>query len=285
MKTKSKFILGISLSISFLITKNIFPNATDSAQVESDTNIITLAARISQNEYKIDNDIKREVLKSLNEKLQTNVPFDQSNEYFFEHTIHEIYKKSNLSEKNFAEILLNSPMLSSHTRTIESIIRPAPKKVLKRNGKELYIAVGPLFGEECGNISLGKETDITLDLTGNYGGSTTCANNIIELLSNKNHSYVIQSNSLDRVINLTHKATHKWNKKTILVDEQTASSAELIAWILKEDGWEIEGKKTFGKNSVQVAYFDTDYPYTINYGRYITELCQTDGCKITPSNN
>lgn len=282
MKSKTKVTLAISLVISLFLTKKLLPNPTENTLNKADTNIVMLAARIGKNEFKIDENKKELIILELNKGLGTNINLNRGEDYYFEEAIHNIYIESGLTEKEFASTLLNNSHLSNHTRLIESIIKPAPERTIKLLDDTIYVAVGALFGDDCGDINIAEAKNIILDLRGNYGGSTTCANNVLELVSEHDHKYIIESNSLDKVVKLVHKKEHQWNEKTVLIDENTASSAELIAWILKEEGWNIKGHKSFGKNSVQLAFFDTDYPYTINYGRYITNLCQTDRCQIAP---
>jgi tetratricopeptide (TPR) repeat protein len=110
-----------------------------------------------------------------------------------------------------------------------------------------------------------EEKNLILDLRNNTGGIINAANNILDLLLpsctpsftiNRNgtmHSYYSDENQI------------KFKKITILVNEQTASSSELLTLSLKKylNNVVVIGHTTYGKGVGQLTYDNKDKKYSI----------------------
>lgn len=122
-----------------------------------------------------------------------------------------------------------------------------------------------LFIEGLDKIENKEEKRLIIDLRENGGGIIECANNIInQFLSGDVASNLIyRDGSTDSYYCDNDNVNFKEIK--ILVDEYTASSAELLALSLKSylNNVEIIGRDTFGKGVGQSVYDNKDMGFCI----------------------
>lgn len=129
--------------------------------------------------------------------------------------------------------------------------------------KNIYVRINtflPKVDMEFRNIinklSNTTEKNLIIDLRDNGGGLSGAANNILDfLLPESTTSYMIDRKG--RIADYYSGESHtKFNKIVILVNENSASSSELLALGLKKhlNNVTIIGKPTFGKGVGQISY-------------------------------
>ncbi len=112
---------------------------------------------------------------------------------------------------------------------------------------------------------------IILDLRNNGGGILTAATNIAKMIVPKGK--IIDVKYRQPEYNLTYNST--LDKKefdfTVLVNEHTASSSEILASAIQDSGaGKIVGEKTYGKAVIQNTYTMKNAAIKLTVGRYIT---------------
>jgi len=142
----------------------------------------------------------------------------------------------------------------------------------KLNEETYYIRVGAFtpgtgyaFGKELRKIKDSSRKNLVIDLRGNYGGLIGSSNDILDyLLPDCTTSYTIDRNGYIESYYSDDKQ-QKFNKILVLVDEDSASSSELLALGLKKylNNVVIVGKPTFGKGVGQNVYEDKNKKYMI----------------------
>lgn len=126
-------------------------------------------------------------------------------------------------------------------------------------------STGFAFGKELANIKNTEMKNLIIDLRGNFGGMIDSSNHILDyLLPDCTTSYTIDRNGyLDSYYSDDKQVRFK--KILVLVDEDSASSAELLALGLKKylKNVVIIGRPTFGKGVGQNVYEDKKKKYMI----------------------
>lgn len=131
--------------------------------------------------------------------------------------------------------------------------------------KYLYPGTGVQFAEIIQSIEKPEEKTLILDLRDNNSGISDEANKILDaLLPECTPSYVIDRNGYIKTYN-SGKWHTPFHKIGILVNENTASSAELITLGLKTfaDNVTIIGNKTAGRGVGQIAFLDRTQKFAI----------------------
>ncbi|WP_210498536.1 S41 family peptidase [Vibrio crassostreae] len=208
---------------------------------------------------------------------------------------------ASLSELDYVEGALS--LLSVHNVTPEKLLTAAFKESLSERSRLIgktdhtfvenrfftakddgqVFKIGDMVEPNCETPSVTAKS-ITIDLRDSAGGSILCAENIAKkLLSSTNHTYSISSNSRVERRTIEGELKKEINNKTVIVGGKTASSSELLAWLLVEDGYELTGEVTYGKNSTQGHFSGRGFSYLINYGEFKTRLCNVSNCKLSPS--
>lgn len=125
--------------------------------------------------------------------------------------------------------------------------------------------VGYDFRKTIGDIRNTEETNLIIDLRGNGGGVINASNDILDLLLPECYtSYLIDRNGyIDSYFSDENQVSFK--KILILVDENSASSAELLTLGLRKylDNVVVIGRPTFGKGVGQNIYEDKQKKYMI----------------------
>ena len=158
--------------------------------------------------------------------------------------------------------------------TIETIVVPTvSSKVYEVKGKKIgYIDIDSFskntfeeFQEERVELEKAKIEGLIIDLRNNSGGYINSASNIANVFLKKDkkiYSLVYKDKSED-VVDKTDEALDY--KVVVLVNNSTASSAEILTGALKDSyGALVVGNQTYGKGTVQTVkyYDDTAIKYT-----------------------
>ncbi|MFI3241255.1 MAG: S41 family peptidase [Alphaproteobacteria bacterium] len=119
-----------------------------------------------------------------------------------------------------------------------------------------------------------KAKKLVLDLRNNNGGDFKSAVDIINLFIDEGVIFTTKDrNKNTKIFQAKSGDIFEYKPIYILVNEQTASSAELIAFVMQnQDRAQIAGTPTYGKNSVQTLFLiqgrgvgiTTEYFYDIN---------------------
>lgn len=158
--------------------------------------------------------------------------------------------------------------------TIETIVVPTvSSKVYEVKGKKIgYIDIDSFskntfeeFQEERVELEKAKIEGLIIDLRNNSGGYINSASNIANVFLKKDkkiYSLVYKDKSEDVVDNTDESLEYK---VVVLVNNSTASSAEILTGALKDSyGALVVGNQTYGKGTVQTVkyYDDTAIKYT-----------------------
>lgn len=158
--------------------------------------------------------------------------------------------------------------------TIETIVVPTvSSKVYEVKGKKIgYIDIDSFskntfeeFQEERVELEKEKISGLIIDLRNNSGGYINSASNIANVFLKKDqkiYSLVYKDKSEDVVDNTDESLSYK---VVVLVNNSTASSAEILTGALKDSyGALVVGNQTYGKGTVQTVkyYDDTAIKYT-----------------------
>lgn len=145
------------------------------------------------------------------------------------------------------------------------------------------------FDEECTVITKEALSRATvIDLSGNTGGSLSCAIKVAEKLLPFGYTTVstIHSNLGDETTLIQGKNRLDSYKKTrkVIVDADTASAAEFLAFSLKDAGWQVVfrngSEHTYGKNWTQSKHKFRDLAYVLTTGYYTVGECKIEGCRL-----
>jgi carboxyl-terminal processing protease len=100
---------------------------------------------------------------------------------------------------------------------------------------------------------------IAIDLRDNPGGKIKEAIEMIDLFVSNGAIVTLKKRSHTQTYLATKASTHKFESVTILVNKNTASSAELVAKALeKYIGATLVGGQTYGKNKIQALIYLDD---------------------------
>lgn len=158
--------------------------------------------------------------------------------------------------------------------TIETIVVPTvSSKLYEVKGKKIgYIDIDSFskntfeeFQEERVELEKAKIEGLIIDLRNNSGGYINSASNIANVFLKKDkkiYSLVYKDKSEDVVDNTDESLDYK---VVVLVNNSTASSAEILTGALKDSyGALVVGNQTYGKGTVQTVkyYDDTAIKYT-----------------------
>ena len=129
---------------------------------------------------------------------------------------------------------------------------------------------------------------VVLDLRNNPGGELSVAINTIErIITQKNVPYLMAESTNPRTVKTYSSLGLGWDatKMVILVNENTASSAELVAGSLHDLGYAtLVGAKTYGKGKGQLHLqtAPTEIAVLSNHIFYLPTTGAYDGVGITP---
>lgn len=133
-------------------------------------------------------------------------------------------------------------------------------EILSKNDKEVGLISISIFAsntssqfkKELKELEKKEIDSYIIDLRGNSGGYLVSATNILsEFMDNRHVIYQIKDNERTTKYYSKGNKTRK-NKVVVLIDENSASAAEVVAAALKESyGATIVGKKSYGKGTVQ----------------------------------
>lgn len=108
---------------------------------------------------------------------------------------------------------------------------------------------------------------VVLDLRDNRGGDFDCVNNILDqIIPKKGIPYLMARRANPMSIKTYESRGIGWkaNKMVILVNENTASSAEVLAGSLQDLGYaDVVGTRTFGKGYAQIHYQVDENTYAV----------------------
>lgn len=110
-----------------------------------------------------------------------------------------------------------------------------------------------------------------IDLKDNRGGDLSCTINALESLLpvGKHHVATIYTTTGERGIWAEGKADESIKEgKSVLVNENTASSAEIFAHSLSENGWDVKGFPMMGKRSIQARFSSSYGDYFMTIGNF-----------------
>ncbi len=161
------------------------------------------------------------------------------------------------------------------------VLKSVTSKLIEENGKKIgYIYMSVFasntyeqFNEEL--ISLEKQgiDSLIVDLRDNSGGELTTASNIISLFLNSD-KIMYQMESKDGKVEKTYSygKADKTYKIVVLINENSASAAEVMTAALKENlSATVIGKTSYGKGTVQtVLNLPTGEQYKITTKKWLT---------------
>ncbi|PSU89776.1 S41 family peptidase [Photobacterium kishitanii] len=145
------------------------------------------------------------------------------------------------------------------------------KKVLDidKDTHSNYIKIESFNRKQC-SIDTRDNNNIIIDLRDNGGGNMACTLEAIGSLLKKGKHHVGNLETNDFTKPLWTNGTIKEDANgTILVNKNTASSAEFFMYVMKNRGWRIVGGNTYGKVVTQYRFRSALGEYFITFGRYI----------------
>ena len=169
-----------------------------------------------------------------------------------------------LSEKVLSKAL---PLFDKDSKYFGDGLNDANKRLKNKRlfvardvgNEEIYIKIGVFNNSTIENLNkvandYASVSKIVVDLRGNSGGALETAIMAADLfldegiiVSTKNHR-----DEVENFYNADEKEIFSGAEMKILVDEKTASAAEMFAQALFDQGRaEIEGEETYGKNTLQ----------------------------------
>lgn len=152
------------------------------------------------------------------------------------------------------EVLLHSTVT---VKNIEDII-PNTSKNNNHNIRYVQIStIGEDTAKELENHIKNMKNEgvekIILDLRGNFGGYLEVAVDILDLLLDEGTIMFIVDNDNNKEEIIATNSNYTFNEIIVLVDANTASSAEIIAATLQDTGSTVVGSTTYGKGLIQTA--------------------------------
>ena len=179
----------------------------------------------------------------------------------------------------------------SFTMTREIINVPSVASHVFDN-RVLYIRIydfgshtGTEFEQALKNGLKGSVNTVLLDLRDNPGGYVDAANSVIgEFVPSGISTILVQRGSKDQVERVSGDGLAFSNKLVVLVNENSASAAEITAGALKDHGRAtLVGVKTFGKGSVQEDFKVRDGYIHLTIAAWLTpDRHSIDKVGITP---
>jgi carboxyl-terminal processing protease len=170
-----------------------------------------------------------------------------------------------------------------------------------------YIAVSDFTGNVVDQFKAAVDTiteqhakGLVIDLRNNFGGEVDKASEMLDyLLPDTNEKYNKNGKALFASIETKNEDTQYWTAKDghsidegipieVLVNDNTASAAELMAGVLQEYGRaEIVGERTYGKGTVQSVFsFDDGGSLKFTSGKwFLPDGKNIQGIGITPDVN
>ncbi len=243
--------------------------------------------------YLIDNinyDLSSTGSKKLVDFIKENyLYYEQSQE--LDNTLSEFINKGNIfsveDAKSLVDKIKGSDELTKFISGFEYsyyVNNPNYYNYVRQDDNSVYVKIdafhigtGVQFTEFILNIQNPEDKALIIDLRNSSSGLSDEVSKILDaLLPECNPGYII-----DRDGYVTMYTSGKWHthfkKIGILVNEKTASSAELLTLSLKTfaDNVTVIGKKTAGEGVGQVVYLDRNMEYTIylvnHYWNVLTE--------------
>lgn len=161
------------------------------------------------------------------------------------------------------------------------VLKSVKSEVIEKNNKKIgyiYMSIFALntyqqFKDELNALESKGIDALIVDLRANSGGELNAALNITSLFMDKSN-IIYQIEDKEGNIEKTYSKGNE-NKKykiVVLVDENTASAAEVLTAALKENlGATVIGKKTYGKGTVQTLLSAPNgEKYKITTSRWLT---------------
>ena len=161
------------------------------------------------------------------------------------------------------------------------VLKSVKSEVIEKNNKKIgyiYMSIFALntyqqFKDELNALESKGIDALIVDLRANSGGELNAALNITSLFMDKSN-IIYQIEDKEGNIEKTYSKGNE-NKKykiVVLVDENTASAAEVLTAALKENlGATVIGKKTYGKGTVQTLLSAPNgQKYKITTSRWLT---------------
>lgn len=140
------------------------------------------------------------------------------------------------------------------------VLSSVESEIIKKNNKKVGVISISLFAantskqfkQELKKMEDKNIDSYIIDLRGNYGGYLQEATNILSEFMDRMHViYQIKNSSKITKYYAEGKITKKY-KVVVLIDENSASAAEVVAAAFKESyNSEVVGKKSYGKGTVQ----------------------------------
>jgi hypothetical protein len=269
----------MTIFATFLLFQSSISSAKTSESMSSDG--VYAIARLGTLEFKTNSVRRSSLLNKLSKELGSDEVYQNLDAVEFVELLVELYEKSGMTESEFLSKLYKITS-DKYTRIFEKHTnKPITPNSIESENNVYKIQIGTIVDGNCELEKIPENiNEIEVDLRGNGGGQMECAERILsKLLSPKVHQYVIVTNKSAETRTVHGQRYINPKTMTVLVDGDTASSAELMMWILKEDGYIINGGRTFGKNMIQSFYPSQNYNYTITVGEFKTKDCTTRQCR------
>ncbi len=111
------------------------------------------------------------------------------------------------------------------------------------------------FSKALGQLEAEKMQALIVDVRGNPGGLLSSVEGVLDKLITKKSPYIqIQDRKGNKESYFTKLSTKKAYPITVLIDQGSASAAEILAAAMSEaGGYQLIGEKSFGKGTVQQA--------------------------------
>ena len=167
--------------------------------------------------------------------------------------------ESKLSFDIIRETVSLNPVVSQYFDVNEKYVGYIDVDVFTYNGYEL-------FKKHLDRLEEKNIKSLIIDLRDNPGGVVSSTRKIMNLFFEKNTTlYTFDSRNKKTIIKDATRE-HRDYPIVILINDETASAAEIFAYSFKENYKDVKlvGNKTFGKNTIQTNLYLTD-DYAVKY--------------------
>lgn len=174
--------------------------------------------------------------------------------------------ESKLSFDIIRETVSLNPVVSQYFDVNEKYVGYIDVDVFTYNGYEL-------FKKHLDRLEEKNIKSLIIDLRDNHGGVVSSTRKIMNLFFEKNTTlYTFDSRNKKTIIKDATRE-HRDYPIVILINDETASSAEIFAYSFKENYKDVKliGNKTFGKNTIQTnLYLTEDYAVKYTSGEWFS---------------